>query len=260
MCSSSTAVSDRRPVRRFAFRDDPAGAKASAPAHALAVCPTHWQSMPGCSPRSYNNITQAVVVFMDCVSVSSDYVMKESPAVSCNSSAYKQLYPLFSVLLYGVVVGGPIILLGLLWFYHGRRLQLDRTGNTMFAQSQMFRSGALSLLSASRQSMLAVLYETFKPRYWCVQCAVLRLAPVEFLHEAFLSLTTSHGPTRASLHCEQVLRAVPYGQAHANHRVGQVLAAQRCIPDGDLAQCGLRHAAPPLRGETARALHSSRHC
>jgi hypothetical protein len=51
-----------------------------------------------------------------------------------------------------VLVGGPIILLGLLLFYHGRRLQLDRTGDAVFAQSQMFRSGALSLLScASRQ-------------------------------------------------------------------------------------------------------------
>jgi hypothetical protein len=117
--------------------------------------------------RSYNNITQAVVVFMDCVSVSSDFVMKESPSVSCNSSAYKQLYPLFSALLYGVVAGGPAILLVLLWIYHGRRLQLDWKGNALLTQSQALGSGALSVTSASRQSMLSVLFETFKPRYWC---------------------------------------------------------------------------------------------
>jgi hypothetical protein len=107
---------------------------------------------------------------MDCVSVSTDFVMKESPAVSCNSSAYKQLYPLFSVLLYGVVVGAPVILLVLLWLYHGRRLQLDWRGNALSQmQSQTaLGSGALGVISASRQSMLAILCETFKPRYWCV--------------------------------------------------------------------------------------------
>jgi hypothetical protein len=99
---------------------------------------------------SYNNTTRAALTFLDCETVGHDSLLRESPSVSCHSDKYARLRPLFVVLLCVVVVGLPLFFLVLL------RCSRVPDGDDKGGRVRRERYG--------------ILFEMFKPPYWCVLC------------------------------------------------------------------------------------------
>lgn len=130
-----------------------------------AAAAPYWRSCLALFLFAYNSIANTSLRFFECVDVAGGrwHVLQSSPAVDCESSAYKRALPLFGCGL-ALVVASPLLLLYWLRRPHVRAL-VDRSGprehgvwGVLFS---MYRGGSSSV-----------------PYHWTVVVLVRRVAVV----------------------------------------------------------------------------------